>query len=123
MALPMDDAQRRVIADLMTAAGFALVETHLVSCWRKAFPDGSTCSIAAGGSRAFDDPAAPVWGAWIVRRAGDGFDVRRAGPSGAPRANPIPRLRTPLERMQLVCRARTLFATLEAAQDQLPKAQ
>jgi hypothetical protein len=107
MALPINDAERRVITDLMTAAGFALVETHWVSCWRKAFPDGSTCSIAAGGSRAFDDPAAPVWAAWIVNTWSPG---QRAGWFGD-----IP--------LQLVCRARTLSATLEAAQDRLPKAQ
>ena len=46
MALPMNDAERRVIADLMAAAGFALVETHWISCWRKAFPNGATSRFA-----------------------------------------------------------------------------
>jgi hypothetical protein len=98
----MDDAQRNVIADLTTASGFALVETELASCWRKAFGGGATCSIAAGGLRAFDDPASPVWAAWIVNTWSPGF--QRAGWHGDIQS-------------QLVCRARTLFATLEAAQD------
>ena len=97
-----NDAQRQAIADLMTAAGFTLVETELASCWRKAFHGGATCSIAAGGIRAFDDPAAPVWGAWIVNPWSPGF--QRAGWHGDIQS-------------QLVCRARALFATLQAAQD------
>ena len=98
--MPTKDAERSAIAERMTAAGFALVETHLASCWRKTFPGGATCSIAAGGIRAFDDPAEPVWAAWIVNTWSPGF--QRAGP---------------LSHFQLVCRGRTLFATLDAAQD------
>jgi len=95
--MPTNEAQQRLIADLMTAAGFALVETDLASCWRKAFPGGATCSIVAGGIRAYDDPAAPVWAAWIVTPWWPG----QRGDAQS----------------QLLCRARTLFAALEAAQD------
>lgn len=100
MTATAPDPEQRVIADLMTATGFALVETDLASCWQKAFPGGATCSIMARGVRAFDDLAEPVWAAWIVNPWSPGFE--RTGPLG---------------RSQLVCRAHTLFATLEAAPD------
>ncbi len=102
--MPMNDALRREIADLMTAAGFALVETELASCWRKAFPGGATCSVAAGGIRAFDDPAAPMWAAWIAHP----WSPQRTGWHGD--------IQT-----QMVCRARTLFGTLEAAQNRFKR--
>jgi hypothetical protein len=76
----MNEAQRRIITDLMTAAGFRLVEVDGLSVWGKALPSGETCAVWARGCQAFADPGAAVWVTVTLRREHRSIATRDALP-------------------------------------------